>query len=66
MKEIVRDICADISKAEETRYSSNGILNFILNEKKRRADELSIRMDILAEPWDFTAGKLGIMTVSAF
>lgn len=50
MQEIVRDICADISKAEETRYSSNGILNFILNEKKRRADELLIRMEILAEP----------------
>ena len=50
MQEIVRDICADISKAEETRYTPNGILNFILNEKKRRADELLIRMEILAEP----------------
>ena len=57
MQEIVRDICADISKAEETRYSSNGILNFILNEKKRRADELSIRMDILAEP-GFYCGEI--------
>lgn len=57
MQEIVRDICADISKAEETRYSSNGILNFILNEKKRRADELSIRMDIFAEP-GFYCGRI--------
>ena len=33
IQEIVRDIHADISRAEETHYSANGILNFILNEK---------------------------------
>lgn len=57
IQEIVRDIHADISRAEETHYSANGILNFILNEKKRRADSKGISMDIFVEP-GFRAGNI--------
>lgn len=57
IQEIVKDIHADISKAEESHYSSNGILNFILNEKKRRADSSGISMDIFVEP-GFRAGNI--------
>lgn len=57
IQEIVRDIHADISKAEETHYSANGILNFILNEKKRKADSGRISMDIFVEP-GFGAGEI--------
>ncbi len=49
-KEVIMQLNAELERNALTNYSSNSILNAILSDKKFKAEELNVSMDIFVEP----------------
>ncbi len=54
--EIVKDTTGEISHAATAYYSSNPVLNAVLNEKKQEGEKRGLHMDIYVEPGLCTEG----------